>query len=160
MAAFALDTQRSEYRFIFFMGLSVGLPTGVLFNFFPSIVGERLNLAGLGVNSNLLVAGILLVSALMSWPASKMVIRYGLVESFWVSLATTLVSMVTLLLVTNASIIVILCIIFAIAFVALSVSALPLSINRANYYEKVLCVGIFFSGSALPDAIMDVMGVW
>jgi hypothetical protein len=29
--------------------------------------------------------------------------------------------------------------------------------ERSNYYEKVLCVGIFFSGVALPDGVLEVM---
>jgi hypothetical protein len=34
---------------------------------------------------------------------------------------------------------------------------LPLAIQKANYYEKVFCVGIFFSGVALPDGIIEAV---
>jgi hypothetical protein len=33
---------------------------------------------------------------------------------------------------------------------------LPLAINEANYYEKVFCVGIFFSGVELFDSVVDI----
>jgi hypothetical protein len=40
-------------------------------------------------------------------------------------------------------------------FTSLSVSALPLAINRSGYPEKVFCVGLFFSGVALPEGVFD-----
>jgi hypothetical protein len=45
---------------------------------------------------------------------------------------------------------------FALSFTTLSVSSLPLAINEANYYEKVFCVGIFFSGVELFDSVVDI----
>jgi len=43
-----------------------------------------------------------------------------------------------------------------LSFTTLSVSSLPLAINEANYYEKVFCVGIFFSGVELFDGLVDI----
>jgi hypothetical protein len=34
---------------------------------------------------------------------------------------------------------------------------LPLAIKNSNYYEKVFCVGIFFSGVAVPDGIAEAI---
>jgi hypothetical protein len=48
-------------------------------------------------------------------------------------------------------------IIFIVSFTVLSISSLPLAIERANYFEKVFCVGIFFSGMALPDGIVEAL---
>jgi hypothetical protein len=45
--------------------------------------------------------------------------------------------------------------VFALTFTTLSVSSLPLAITKANYYEKVFCVGIFFSGVELPEGIIE-----
>ncbi|MBL7860182.1 MAG: hypothetical protein JNJ65_03395 [Cyclobacteriaceae bacterium] len=159
MATFKLDTQRSEYRFIFFMGLSVGLATAVLFNILPGILNEKIASYWSGANENLLIAGVLLLAAMVSWPTSQLVSRYGLMSSFWISFAITLVSMALIVFLQNSILVVISVLIFSVAFAALSVSALPLSIRKSNYYEKVLCVGIFFSGSAVPDAIMDIVGM-
>jgi hypothetical protein len=49
---------------------------------------------------------------------------------------------------------------FSVAFTFLSISALPLAMDRANYFEKVFCVGIFFSGVALPDGIVNALQVF
>jgi hypothetical protein len=47
--------------------------------------------------------------------------------------------------------------IFAIGFAGLSVSSLPLAMEKSNYYEKVFCVGIFFSGVAFPNGIVEAI---
>jgi len=157
MATFKLDTKKSEYGFIFFMGIAVGLSTAVLFNVFPEVLGNKLSSFIGDTNRNILVAGILIVSALVSWPASRLVNKYGLYRSFWSSFVVAIVTMVSILFLEIPEVVFFMAFIFAIAFAALSVSSLPLSIRKSNYYEKVFCVGIFFSGSALPDAIMDII---
>jgi MFS family permease len=157
MATFKLDTQKSEYGFIFFMGVAVGLSTAVLFNIFPGVLGSKLSSFVGNTNSNILIAGVLIVSALVSWPASKMVNAYGLKRSFWTSFIVTIISMSAVLLIETPAVVFCMAFVFAISFAALSVSSLPLSIRKSNYYEKVFCVGIFFSGSALPDAFLDII---
>ncbi len=156
MATFKLDTQKSAYGFIFFMGIAVGLATAVLFNVFPVVLGNKLGSFIGNTNSNILTASILVVSAIVSWPASQVVNKYGLNRSFWVSFVATLITMTSILLFEIPGVIFFMALVFAISFAALSVSSLPLSIRKSNYYEKVFCVGIFFSGSALPDAMMDI----
>lgn len=157
MASFKLDTQKSEYKFIFFMGLAVGLATAVLFNIFPGILGAKLGSLINNSNSNILIADVLIVAAVFSWPASKLVNKYGLQRSFWISFAVTIIAMATILLFNIELLVFFMTLIFALAFASLSVSALPLAIRKSNYYEKVFCVGIFFSGSALPDALIDIV---
>ncbi|MGC3944856.1 MAG: hypothetical protein QM762_10125 [Chryseolinea sp.] len=63
-------------------------------------------------------------------------------------------------LVAGASIgmvVVAMAILFMAAYAWLSVSSLPLAISLANAHSKVFCVGIFFSGVALPEAIIQAI---
>jgi len=71
-------------------------------------------------------------------------------------LAISLMSIALLFILTNTFSVVIITVIFTLAFTALSVSSLPLAISRSNYYEKVFCVGIFFSGVAIPNGIVEI----
>jgi hypothetical protein len=64
---------------------------------------------------------------------------------------------VGILIISSPLLVLLLLAIFAIGFAALSVSTLPLAMEKSNYYEKVFCVGIFFSGVALPDGIVEAM---
>jgi MFS family permease len=152
-----LDTQRSEYSFILICGISLGFVTTILFNYFPEILGAKLVGLTNGLNGKWLLVSMLVLSAIISLPISNNVSKYGTLKTFWASSAVSLISMGLLFSVTNQWMLVLCMVIFTIAFTAQSVSSLPLAISRANYYEKVYCVGIFFSGVAIPDGIVEVI---
>jgi MFS family permease len=154
---FVLDTQKSQYGFIFFLGAALGLATSVMFNLFPDLF--RVSLSSLIGSSSpkVVLVAILLLSAVLSWPVSSIVNRYGMLRSFWASFAVIVVSMIALFVFSGLTMTLILVVIFSASFTALSVSTLPLAISRANYYAKVFCVGIFFSGVALPEGIINAI---
>jgi MFS family permease len=154
---FKLDTHRSEYSFILICGISLGFVTTILFNYFPDILGAKLIGLTNGLNGKWLLVSMLVLSAIISLPISNNVNKYGTLKTFWASSAVSLISMSLLFSITNPWMLVLCMIIFTIAFTAQSVSSLPLAISRANYYEKVYCVGIFFSGVAIPDGIVEVI---
>jgi MFS family permease len=156
-AEFKLDTQRSEYSFILICGISLGFVTTILFNYFPEILGAKLVGLTNGLNGKWLLVSMLVLSAIISLPISNNVNKYGTLKTFWASSAVSLISMSLLFSITNQWMLVLCMIVFTIAFTAQSVSSLPLAISRANYYEKVYCVGIFFSGVAIPDGIVEVI---
>jgi MFS family permease len=155
ITAFKLDTQKSQYGFIFLLGIILGVATTVMFNLFPDIlqvkIGSLINVK----DGNLILVGILVLSAILSLPLSSIMNKYGLKKIFWISTALIFTSMAVILFVDVSVVVVVMTLIFSIAFTSLSVSSLPLAINNSNYYEKVFCVGIFFSGVALPDGILE-----
>lgn len=77
---------------------------------------------------------------------------YGSIVIGWI---VVIVSMAAIFMASSAWMIILLTVIFTVVFTVLSVSTLPLTIQLARHDEKVLCVGIFFSGVALPDAIIQ-----
>ena len=154
-AAIVLDIQRSQYGFIFFMGIALGFATTVLFQFFPTVMHTAL-VSYLNVEGKWMIVGILVVSALFSIPASKLVEKYGMQEVFWGSLALIGISMAGVIFLSGW-IVLLMAILFSLTFTTLSVSSLPLAIKNANYYEKVFCVGIFFSGVEFPEGIIETI---
>lgn len=157
MATFQLDTQRSQYLSIFLMGIVLGLTTTILFNIFPDILEQHLGAILSDMKGNVILVLVLLLSAVVSLPASSRVSKYGLQQSFNISAWISLLSMVLILIYPTTWIVAGMIIIFSLSFTVLSVSSLPLAIQKANYYEKVFCVGIFFSGVALPDGIIEAI---
>ena len=145
----------SPYAFIFFLGLSVGLASTVLFYFLPPIFGERSDML-FSSNLTFLVVGILLFSALISWPVSSVINRYGIKRSFWIGFCLFLAATGGIYAVTSSTLLLIFLLIFAVSFTTMSVASLPLAIKRAANSEKVFCVGIFFSGIALPEGLWEV----
>jgi len=155
--SFKLDTQRSDYKLIFFLGATLGFATTILFNVFPDVYEKQLVSILDNVNGKIVLVSLLVLSAFLSLPLSNVVNKYGLMRSFWVSFGLILFSIVSIIFSSSVAVVIVMTIVFAITFTALSVSTLPLAMERSNYFEKVLCVGIFFSGSALPDGIMDII---
>lgn len=160
MASFKLDTQKSEYGYILFLGVVLGIATAVLFEIFPDVMHTKLSVLFTSGNSKIIAVGILIISAILSIPFSTMVNTYGLKRSFWVSAVATMLSIAGVLFLTSPLAVLLMTAIFAIGFAALSVSSLPLAMGKANYYQKVLCVGIFFAGVELPDTIIEIIQAW
>lgn len=153
---FKFDTQRSNYLYIFIMGIALGLTTTVLFNYFPELL--QTNLGGItNLEGKWLVVVVLFVTALLSLPVSNYVSRIGAYKSFWWSFLVNSVALILLYLTGSGVLTLAFLLIYTVSFTVLSISSLPLAIEKANYFEKVLCVGIFFSGVELPDAIVEVI---
>lgn len=156
-ATFKLDTQKSQYGFILFLGIVLGIATAVLFDIFPDVMNTKLAVLFDSGNSKIVSVGILIISAILSIPFSTLVNTYGLQKSFWVSAIFTLLSIIGVLVFQAPLAVLLMIAIFAIGFAALSVSSLPLAIGKANYYQKVFCVGIFFAGVELPNFIIEAI---
>ncbi len=156
-ASIQLDTQKSQYMDILVYGLVLGVATAVLFKIFPDVMQTKLSVLFTSDNSKIVSVGVLIISAILSLPFSTLVNTYGLQRSFWVSTIFTFVSIAGVLLFQAPLAVLLMLAIFAIGFSALSVSTLPLAIGKANYYQKVFCVGIFFAGVELPDFIIEVV---
>ena len=154
---FKIDTQKSDYAFILIAGMGLGFITTILFNYYPELLGSKLSSLTNGLDGKWVLVIMLVFSAVISLPISNSVNKYGVLKVFWMSTVVAMIAMGAMFSVNNAVIVLIFAIIFTIAFTAQSVSSLPLAISRANYYEKVYCVGIFFSGVAIPDGIVEVI---
>jgi len=152
-----LDTRKSSYGYIFFLGTALGLSTTVLFNYFPDILQHNLGAFAFGLQGKWILVLVLILSTIVILPVSDWVNKKGIEKSFWLSVTINMVSMAGVLLFNIPVIALVMVIVFTLSFTSLSVSSLPLAIARANYYEKVFCVGIFFSGVAFPDGIVEAI---
>lgn len=144
----------SPYGKIFVLGIALGIATTVIFNFFPDILEQHLpgNFSG-----KIKIVGILIISACSSFFMTIPVNRYGLRRVLMVSIGVLGVSMLVIFTSTSMPVLFAAVAIYGIAFTAFSVSALPLAMERSFAYEKVFCVGIFFSGVALPDSVVNIL---
>ena len=151
-----IKSQKSQYGFIFFLGLSLGIATTILFNVFPSILETKLNMF-FSTDGKIILVGILLFSAILSWPVSYAVNKYGMSRIFQLSLVLLVLCVLGVWFVSAPVLVLVMVILFGVTFTSLSISALPLAINSSAFTEKVFCVGLFFSGVALPEGIMDTI---
>lgn len=155
-AEIRFDTQRSDYFFILFMGMVLGLTTTLLFNYLPDLL--QVNLANIiAWEGKWILVSVLFITAVLSLPASDFINKIGTHKSFWLSFLANSVALALLFVTGSGWLTIVILLVYTASFTVLSVSSLPLAIEKANYYEKVFCVGIFFSGVALPDGIVEVL---
>jgi hypothetical protein len=148
---------KSAYGFIFFLGVILGVSTTVMFNLFPDVLAAKLASWSNHTDGKILLVGMLVFSALISWPISNFINRYSMHQVFWGSGVLIALSTAGIFVLQPAWIVAVMVIVFTITFTSLSVSSLPLALSRSGYYEKVFCVGMFFSGVALPEGILESM---
>jgi hypothetical protein len=153
------EVVKSPYGFIFFMGTAVGVASTILFYLFPVVLGEKLG-ALLSTEGNIIIVGILVLSALISLPMSNLVNKLGTDRSFSVGCFALALSVLAIYLIHAPAVLLVFVVIFSISYTMLSVASLPLAINRSAFREKVFCVGIFFSGTALPEGIWEAWTAW
>jgi MFS family permease len=150
-----LKSTPSNYAFIFLLGIILGISTTVMFNLFPDVLAAKLFPILSDTNGKHILVGILLFSALLSWPISTYINKYSMTQVFWLSAAVTIMSMIGIFTLQPAWLIAILVVVFTVTLTSLSVSSLPLALDRSGFKDKVFCVGIFFSGVALPEGILE-----
>ncbi len=150
--------RKSDFLTVLLLGLGFGSAIGVLLNVFPAWIGAKLG--GGDSQGNLVVAGILVLAALISMPVSRRIQKGSLRKAFaWSMAAVTVLIAAVYFCPPNIYLLSALGIVFAFSFCVLSVSALPLAFRKLAVRQKVLGIGIFFCGLELPDSIFDLLEV-
>jgi MFS family permease len=154
MAVFTFDTQKSQYARIFLMGIMLGLATTFLFDFFPDAFEKNL-ISLMEVEGKWWVVILLVISAIISVPVSNKVISWGIDQTYLYSIVLVALASAGIWLIPSLMVTLLSLAAFTLGFTVLSVISLPLVVSKSNYYEKVFCVGIFFSGVELPEGIIE-----
>ena len=123
----------------------------------PAILVQQVGVAIGSFDSKLILVFLLLLSALFSVPASMLTNKLGVSKSLGWSIAVVAIASAILAGANVKMLIIVAALVFTAAYTLLSVSSLPLAIGMANNRSKVFCVGIFFSGVALPEGIIEAI---
>lgn len=148
---------RSKLPLIFCLGLAFGIPTSFLFNFMPGILVQQVGTVVGSLDHKIVLVFLLLLSAVFSLPASMLTNKLGVSKSLGVSIVIVALSAALLAGASVDMLVIAMGILFTAAYAWLSVSSLPLAISLANDKAKVFCVGVFFSGVALPEGIIQAI---
>jgi MFS family permease len=150
-----MKTSFGDFTQIFVLGLILGIATVVLFELFPDVIAGKISSITDAPNSKLLLVGMLVFSAILSWPISTWINNFSMSHVFWASCFLAGLTIFGVMFFSIPWMVLLMALIFVVAFTAMSVSSLPLALDYSGFYQKVFCVGIFFAGVALPDGILD-----
>lgn len=151
------STGKSKVPLVFCLGLAFGIATTFLFNYLPSIlVIQSQGMPGTW-DPKMVLVGLLVLSAVFSLPATALTNRMGMSKSLGLSVVMVACSATILSGINIEVVAVAMAVLFMAAYAWLSVSSLPLAISLANTQSKVFSVGVFFSGAALPEALIQLI---
>lgn len=152
-------TSADRMVFIFILGIILGIGTSVMFNIFPDTLGTKLS-SIITADGKLMLVGILVLSAVLSWPLSMYINRYSMDDVFWLSAVVMAASIFAIFIVEAPWVVAVSTLVFTVSITTLSVSSLPLALDKSGFSDKVFCVGIFFSGVALPEGLLESLQAW
>lgn len=141
---------------IWLIAFLFGIAFAFLINVLPGQIERKLIRADLGdYTGEVLVSGLLFLTALAAWALSKRVTNDNLASTFISSfVAIIILFIVSAYLNEVAALFPLLLVIPALAL--LSVSALPMAMSNAGLKHKMLAAGLFISGAEFPDSFLEM----
>lgn len=152
------EVGKSDYTYALALGFALGLTTTVLFNLFPQWFAAK-DFHVFGYSGGVIVAGVLGIVALVSFPMSKFVESRSVYLSILISILASAALMAGIYFVGSSALLIVLLIAFAMAYALMSVSFLPLALSVVKDQNKVFGVGVFFAGFELPNGILEAIMV-
>lgn len=142
---------------VFLVGMGLGIATVFFFNIFPDWAEERLGiLQEWDLKSSYFVSLLIIIAAFIGLPISRFVEKQGTLRMAIVGLVICLVLVLGVYL-SKGNFALLFFLVYPVFFALSSVSALPYAFSQISHQQKVLGVGLFFSGLELSSSIVDVV---
>lgn len=150
------EIEKSNFPLVFGLGVALGIVTTFFFNLLPDVAKCSLDFVGLnGIKGSFFASIIIAIAALLSYPMSKLVEKYGVKQmAIFSTLAAGLI--ISSLWISTDYLSLVLFILLPIAFATMTVSYLPLAFMRLSNDYKVLGIGLFFSGVELANSLVEI----
>jgi hypothetical protein len=150
--------RRNSYFSVILVGVTFGVITAFIMDHFPSILSAKLpSFDSMVFGGNHFSSIILGVAALMAIPASKVTERIGLVQSIGISIVIAAICILVVLFGQNQSLTIIMCLILAMAYSLLSVSAFPFTLNNLSSSNITFGAGLFYGSLELASGLFNIM---
>jgi len=150
------ELAKSDYSYAFVLGIAYGLATTLLFNMFPGWFEEK-GFQVFGISGDATVSVILALVAVLSLPLGKFTESRSIYFSILMSILASFAIITGIYFVESQAVIIVLIVLFAVAYAMMSVSFLPLALSVVKDTHKVFGVGVFFAGFELPNGILEAI---
>jgi MFS family permease len=147
----------SNFLLVILVGVIFGSITGIMMNIFPELLKSKITLFdSVMAGGSYYVSGILAVSALLALPLSRWAETIGVKKTLTYGLLGA-VAMVLLVLATSSWLCLIACLILAIFYSMVSVSAFPFALQNLSSRQVTYGTGIFIGSTELADQLLNVI---
>ncbi len=151
--------KKSRFDVVIIVGLFLGLATMFFFELFPSMTENKLSfLSANGFKGSYFTSALIAFSALLSYPLGLWAQRFSVVKAAWFGGIGFAIALGLIL--TNSGIIALVGFgLYPVCFAMMSVTFLPIAFVHLTSKQKVLGVGLFFSGIQLASSIVEALQV-
>ncbi|HAA13172.1 MAG TPA: hypothetical protein DCE41_16370 [Cytophagales bacterium] len=148
--------EKTAWAEILLSGARLGIPTALVFNIWPDLFDQKLSGLIPDTTGSWVVSAMLALSAVVCLPFGNLADRVGVKPTQRLAFTGILMASILIIWPTQAWLILVGVVLFALTFSLQSVSSLPFALTRISAHQKVLGVGVFFAGVEIPNAIVEI----
>jgi len=153
-----LSPKSSNYLIVILLGLGAGIATSVFFKIFPSMATLQINtLLSYGLKQSTFVSILIAIAAILAIPISRIVERIGVQTSMIFGLIACIVLAFGIYELGGSTTALFLYFLYPVSFSFVAVSSLPIAFMKLSSRNKVLGIGLYFSGIELMDSLVDIL---
>ncbi|WP_299457582.1 hypothetical protein [uncultured Microscilla sp.] len=153
------DTPQASSRFgvVLLLGLFMGFATMYFFELFPNLTAAKLPfLKSTGFKSSYFTSILIAFSALLCYPLSLWAQRFSVIKAAWIGVVGCAVMLLGISVFSGTPALVCF-ILYPIFYALMSVTFLPLAFVNLSSRQKVLGIGLFFSGVQLASSVAEAL---
>lgn len=148
---------KSRFGVVLILGLFLGLATMFFFELFPQMTEKRLPFLKANSFKGTYFTSILIAaSAILSYPLSLWAQNFSVVKAAWVGV-TGFGVLLSGLFLSTGTLALVCFILYPVFFAIMSVTFLPIAFVNLTSKQKVLGIGLFFSGVQLASSIVEAL---
>jgi hypothetical protein len=149
-------SKENNYFKVLITGLSIGLATALIKNYMADWMISKANFP-LTNDTSVLVAGVLVISAVAAVPLVRYINRLGVYTSLIYGLAATFISLALIYFVPSGIAAVALGVVVGLSFSFASVAGFPYALSHLSPRHVTLGAGVFFGSVEVADSVINYL---
>jgi hypothetical protein len=148
--------KENQYFKVLIAGLSLGLATALIKNYMADWMLSKTNFS-LTDNAAILVAGVLIISAIAAVPLVQYINKLGVTSSLIYGLIATFAALALIYFIPSAIASVILAVLAGLSFSFASVAAFPFALSHLSARHVTLGAGVFFGSVEVAESVINYL---
>ncbi|MGC4023195.1 MAG: MFS transporter [Cyclobacteriaceae bacterium] len=149
-------SKENEYFKVLFAGLAIGLATALIKNYMADWMLAKSDFP-LFKDASILVAGVLVISAIAAVPLVRYINRLGVFTSLVYGLVVTFAALALIYFIPSGIAAVVLGVVVGLSFSFASVAGFPYALSHLSPRHVTLGAGVFFGSVEVADSIINYL---
>jgi hypothetical protein len=148
--------KENKYLNVLVAGLALGLATALIKNYMADWILAKADFS-LTSDSSVLVAGVLIISAICAVPLVRYINKFGIATSMMYGLIGTFASLALIYFVPSSIVAILLAVMVGLSFSFASVAAFPYALSNLSPRHITLGAGAFFGCVEVAESVINYL---